>query len=149
MKTNISILKSLFLLILFLLTFLTACNNQQTNPAGLNSSAGKSEIITDSTIKIKIETPVDENTNFALYVYPNPCKKLFDVSFTLPVNIHLTLSIENIVGDHIYTITDRISPAGAYTFSGDIAEIGLNPGVYMAHLQLPGYSARCYFEVVD
>jgi len=148
MKNYFSNFKLFLTIVLLTMFSLLSCNNNNTNPVADKLLTVKIEKTSDSNNVIKVESPI-ENDNISINVYPNPCKTTFQVRFSLPSDLPVAVTIENIVGDKIIVLLNNFLSAGEYICTADVLKFGLKPGIYMVHLQIDNYSERQYFEVIS
>ena len=76
----------------------------------------------------------DQSKGFVLSVSPNPFNPETKISYYLPREYHVRLSVFNITGQHIDTLVDQRQSAGKHTvqFSGQ----ALPAGIYFVRLKL-------------
>jgi hypothetical protein len=71
--------------------------------------------------------------------YPNPFNPNTEISYAIPAETHVTLSIYNLLGQEITTLVDEVKEAGQHAISWDAADNA--SGVYFYHLQTDDFSA--------
>ena len=77
--------------------------------------------------------------------YPNPFNPSTDIAFSLPVSEHVKLSIYNVLGQHVITLTDEIYEAGQHTIQWDGCGADGNvlaSGIYFARIKTESFSAE-------
>ena len=137
MKNSLTNYKPFLPLILLILVSLLSCNNN-TNPVADKTSGNNNGI--------KVETPI-ENEKVYFNALPNPCISNFSVNFSIPSNLPVEVTVENIVGDEIKILVNSFLAAGNHRYTADVAELGLKPGVYIIHLRIMDFSAKQYLEI--
>ena len=65
--------------------------------------------------------------------YPNPFNPTTDISFNLPTDAHVTLTIFNVLGEKVAEIVNSNIPAGYHNVTFDASE--LNSGIYYYKLE--------------
>jgi hypothetical protein len=68
--------------------------------------------------------------------YPNPLNPTTTVSFSLPKSTSMKLSIFDITGRTVKTLSDEMMPAGEHQIAFDGTD--LPSGIYLASLQAAG-----------
>ncbi|MCD4680908.1 MAG: T9SS type A sorting domain-containing protein [Bacteroidales bacterium] len=68
--------------------------------------------------------------------YPNPFNDYTEISYTLPENGKVTLSVFNMLGKHIATLVDQDQGAGKYMLNFDGSNLA--PGTYLYKLDVEG-----------
>lgn len=68
--------------------------------------------------------------------FPNPFNPSTNISFGLTSPAHVTLSVFDIIGQRIATLTDRNLVAGQHTLKFDADRYGLANGIYFYRLEL-------------
>lgn len=71
--------------------------------------------------------------------YPNPFNPSTTLTYAIPVEAQVALTVYNTLGQEVATLVDARQPAGAYTVRFDAA--GLASGVYFARLRAGSYLA--------
>ncbi len=104
---------------------------------------------TDMAINIMPETatddPISVATKFSLAQnYPNPFNPRTVIEYSVPKTVNVTLSIYNILGQEIVTLTQENKPQGHYkvTWNGRDASGALMPaGVYLYKISAGNFTA--------
>ena len=74
-------------------------------------------------------------TSFSYKAYPNPFNPFINISYSLPKTEQVELSIINLLGQKIKTLTNTTQNAGEYYFTWDGKDINgstMNSGIYFA-----------------
>ncbi|MFC1683223.1 T9SS type A sorting domain-containing protein [Candidatus Zixiibacteriota bacterium] len=71
--------------------------------------------------------------------YPNPFNPNTEISYAIPAEAHVSLTIYNLLGQEITTLVDEVKEAGQHAISWNAA--GNASGVYFYHLQTDEFSA--------
>ena len=74
-------------------------------------------------------------TSFSYKAYPNPFNPYINISYSLPKTEQIELSIINLLGQKIKTLTNTTQNAGEYNFTWDGKDINgstMNSGIYFA-----------------
>jgi autotransporter-associated beta strand protein len=82
-----------------------------------------SKIATEATIATPTEFNLMQN-------YPNPFNPSTKISYSLPVDSHITLELYSITGGKVATLISGDAKAGFYDQSVDMASYGVSSGVY-------------------
>jgi len=75
--------------------------------------------------------------------YPNPFNPTTAISFTLPVQCEITLSVYNVLGQKVATLADGIFPAGENSVVWNGSDASGNraaSGVYLYRLETPAFT---------
>jgi len=75
--------------------------------------------------------------------FPNPFNPETTISFELPVQSHVTISIYSISGQHIKTLTDEMKPSGNYSVTWDGTDengIRINSGLYIYQIKAGSFN---------
>jgi hypothetical protein len=80
------------------------------------------------------ETPVLATPS--LEIYPNPVNEFSHIRYTLPEQSHVQISIVDISGREIQTITNESKSAGIY--ENNIEKESLKPGIYFCKINIGG-----------
>lgn len=75
------------------------------------------------------------DNNFNSIVYPNPFTDNTTLQYTLTAKSQVKISITDIVGKTIATVTDESQNAGTYQKQMNVSELNLSQGVYFVILQ--------------
>jgi hypothetical protein len=75
---------------------------------------------------------------YTLAAYPNPFNPTTTLLFSLPRAGHVTLTLYDVTGRAVETLTDRVYAAGTHTLAVDAN--ALPSGTYFARLQSAGTS---------
>ncbi|HTP13827.1 MAG TPA: T9SS type A sorting domain-containing protein, partial [Bacteroidota bacterium] len=78
--------------------------------------------------------------------YPNPFNPTTVISYTLPVNSHVTLMVYDVLGREVQTLVNERQDAGSHTVA--FAAGALSSGVYFYRLQAGNYVAAKKFIVL-
>jgi pimeloyl-ACP methyl ester carboxylesterase len=62
--------------------------------------------------------------------YPNPFNPQTTITFRLPVEVHVRLSVVNVLGNEIAVLLDEEKPAGEHTVKFNAMEHNLTAGIY-------------------
>ncbi|MBN2682824.1 MAG: T9SS type A sorting domain-containing protein [Bacteroidales bacterium] len=89
-------------------------------------------ILPPHSVSTVIEYTENEFTTASLSIYPNPSNAITNVSFTVPNNSNLRLSILNILGKEIKVLSEKNYGQGNYKLSFDAST--LPSGVYFCKL---------------
>jgi len=134
------------------------CSNNKTCPADKlpvnvnellgvefagSSAAGKysyrlKQIDNDGTFEYSKIIEIDVYAPFEFKLsqnYPNPFNPSTTITFTLPVNEIVSLSVYNMLGEEIHILQNGFLEAGMYSYNYD-AE-GIPSGVYFYKLETP------------
>ncbi|PLX28536.1 MAG: hypothetical protein C0600_09620, partial [Ignavibacteria bacterium] len=98
----------------------------------------------------KTVVPVTAPKDFALdQNHPNPFNPITTISFTIPVECEVYLSIFNGLGEEIAVLVDRMVPAGTHAVSWNIGNmnIELPSGVYTYRIHAKGVDDREFHNV--
>jgi hypothetical protein len=68
--------------------------------------------------------------------YPNPFNPITTFSFAVPHLSHVTITVTNVLGQQVATITDEEYPAGSYTHAWDATN--LSSGIYFYKMLVDG-----------
>ncbi|MCF7902772.1 MAG: FG-GAP-like repeat-containing protein [Candidatus Marinimicrobia bacterium] len=97
----------------------------------------------DGFVSVEKEEIVD--SSLKLSAYPNPFNPVTTISYELPINSQVTLSIYDISGREVFSFAPQIAQAGWHTFQWN----GLNKngtsvpsGVYLGRLQLGEHHSK-------
>lgn len=94
----------------------------------ISKAGGSAQILTS------IDDFKDKPTNYSLYQnYPNPFNPVTTISFDLPVNGEVEVSVFNLVGAKVGTVVQQNLPVGRHEFSFDAS--GLSSGVYFYQMR--------------
>ncbi len=95
---------------------------------------GKMLVIAQSTaVEVKSETP-DVPTNYTLEQnYPNPFNPTTTIKYKIPVAVHVTIRIFDVLGKEIETLVNEEKPAGSYSITWNAAN--LPSGIYFYTLK--------------
>ncbi len=86
-----------------------------------------------------IEMDISIPLKFELFQnYPNPFNPTTNITFTLPVNTQIKLSVHNILGEEIATLFNGNKKAGFYTFVFNATDY--STGVYFYRLKAGNFS---------
>ncbi|MFC1539298.1 PQQ-binding-like beta-propeller repeat protein [Candidatus Latescibacterota bacterium] len=105
------------------------------NPRLINFEVNGKDVVLD----------VDDNTNTSIgkvfefslnQIYPNPFNSYANITYSIPKNSQVTLSIYNISGQRVSVLKDGYQPAGNYSATWDAA--GMPSGLYFCILQANG-----------
>ena len=66
-------------------------------------------------------------------LYPNPFTTTFNVSFEIPKQGNVRLSIMDLTGRELKTVMTDMTPSGKYTYTVDMT--GFSDGLYLAVLK--------------
>ncbi len=77
---------------------------------------------------------------------PNPCRSQSKLGFRLTRSTWVRLSLSNVVGNHVATLTEKFYPPGSYSFLA--ATAGLAPGLYTYTLATNFGAASAAFVVL-
>lgn len=78
-------------------------------------------------------------SNFALYDnYPNPFNPVTYITFSVPSQTRVRLSIWNTLGEKVATLVDEVKPAGKYTIPFNASEF--SSGVFFSKLEAGSYT---------
>ena len=94
-------------------------------------------VASPSTFAISIATGIKDNNDISglkLKNYPNPFFGYTIISYTLPNDGHVSLTIHKITGQLIKTIVNEMESKGDYSLNVD--DWDLQPGMYLAVLRL-------------
>ena len=69
--------------------------------------------------------------------YPNPFNPTTRISYTIPKQVRVTLSVYNLLGQKVATVIDRYQAAGEYNVIFDASN--LTSGVYFYRLKAGDY----------
>jgi hypothetical protein len=101
-----------------------------TNANGCTSAANQLVTVTPST---SVEN-LHSNKSLTLRSYPNPFGGNTTISYTLPSDGHVTLTIRNVAGQVVKTVLNEAETTGEYTLNIEAGD--LQEGVYLATLSL-------------
>lgn len=86
-----------------------------------------------------VEVEFNRVTEYSLSQnYPNPFNPITTISFTLPLSGNVKLTIFNLLGQEIKTLTNGFKEAGIYTFNFDAKN--LNSGIYLYKIEANGFT---------
>ncbi len=106
--------------------------NPRPDPAGSNPDMGAWESPLATEVMNFIETEIPKSY-FLAQNYPNPFNSSTVISYQLPVNSQVELSICNLLGQKIVTLVSEKQPAGIHKLNWDAR--GLASGVYLYRLE--------------
>lgn len=86
----------------------------------------------------KLPTSIDEPVEQAFLFhlgsnYPNPFNPGTTISYEIPADGHVTMSIYNVIGQHVATLVDEVMTAGSYQVTFDAGS--LSSGTYLYRLK--------------
>jgi len=96
------------------------------------------DIYIDNVSLKEVATNIDHKdpliaSDYALYPnYPNPFNPFTTIRFSVPNTSHTTLTVYNLLGEQIKTLTNRIYPAGNYQLRFDAS--ALSSGIYVCKM---------------
>lgn len=102
----------------------------------------------DGTFEYSSEVEVDFEvpSEFSLLQnYPNPFNPSTKISFTLPVESHLTLKIFNLLGEEVTTLFNASMSSGFHSINFDASNI--NSGIYFYQIEAQGIDGSSFSEV--
>jgi hypothetical protein len=85
--------------------------------------------VTPTNPEIPREFKLDSN-------YPNPFNPITTFSYAVPHLSHVTITVTNVLGQHVATVVDKEYPAGDYTQTWDATN--LSSGIYFYKMQVDG-----------
>jgi len=97
------------------------------------------EIVVDITVVVGIDSDSETPQTFVLSQnYPNPFNPATEISFSLPEDSYVTLTVFNAVGQKVETLAEGTREAGSYQvrWDGD----GFPSGVYFYRLETQGFT---------
>jgi hypothetical protein len=83
--------------------------------------------------------------------YPNPCNPETEISFSLPEEADVTLTIYNVAGQKVRTLVDQLMPSGVYTVSWngkDEKASSVASGIYFYRLKTENFERTKRMVVV-
>ncbi|MCE5250493.1 Omp28-related outer membrane protein [bacterium] len=105
-------------------------NEDLKNGLGPVQQAAQCTIMEDTITEVEI----DERIAFQIHpAFPNPFNTTTMIPFTLTQDKHIVLTVYNIVGEKVTTLTDRIWPPGKHSIIWDAH--GFSSGIYFYRLQ--------------
>ncbi|MCK4597227.1 T9SS type A sorting domain-containing protein, partial [bacterium] len=114
-------------------------------------TAGKDDVVEAAIAWITSTTDVEDESeemlpkDFALFQnYPNPFNPTTAISYQIPQDALVAVSVYNVRGQTIKTLLRKRQPAGYYTVSWDgrdEAERAVASGIYFCRLQAGEFSA--------
>jgi peptidyl-prolyl cis-trans isomerase B (cyclophilin B) len=107
--------------------------------------SGFRRFVTEEVTSVDSESQLPEE--YVLYQnYPNPFNPTTVISFELPEDSHVRLSIYNILGQHKIQLSDEVLKAGYYNKTWNASE--MSAGVYLYEIQIESMeSGRNYSSV--
>lgn len=73
--------------------------------------------------------------------FPNPFNPKTNITFTIPKETYIELSIYDLLGNLVKTLKSGNASAGEYFIEFDASEINLGSGVYLYQLKTPGFTS--------
>ncbi|MGE5401578.1 MAG: T9SS type A sorting domain-containing protein [Ignavibacteriales bacterium] len=127
----------------YLVTKNTADMLKAINPANDDNDNAWADTSMNHAVTVTTGTGVENNSNvvneFSLSQnYPNPFNPSTVISFNVPKESHVRLSVYNSLGQQITTLIDRIVPAGEKTVRFNASNI--NSGIYYYKLEAGSFS---------
>jgi hypothetical protein len=68
--------------------------------------------------------------------YPNPFRESTSFDYTVTEQTEVTISVYNVIGQHVATVVDAVQPSGTYRATFDAK--GLSSGTYYYRLEANG-----------
>lgn len=97
--------------------------------------------IIDSVIYGDIQVSIHEESNPDSYslmsIYPNPFNSNAKISFTLPMKVHISIYLYNIIGQKVETIYDGMAKSGMNTIA--INSNSIESGIYIVRMVGNGF----------
>jgi parallel beta-helix repeat protein len=85
--------------------------------------------------------------NYAISCFPNPVKDILNISYSLPENGQVEITIMNSMGDHVTKLVDAPQETGKYNLTFNPANYGLATGVYYCRMLVQGENSD-YTEAI-
>lgn len=100
----------------------------------------------ESMMIIQSATGVDDEevkpTTFSLNQnYPNPFNPVTNISFSIPKETKVNLSVYNLMGKHLITLIDDELVSGLYNIEFNSSKYDLSSGVYLYKLSTPEFTS--------
>lgn len=108
-----------------------------TNTAvALNLVAGEYHVYTSQKVMVATENTAEIATKHFLTMFPNPTAQETTIAYSLPENSVVEVSVFNMYGQKITTISRETKPAGDYYETWNTAEVA--SGTYLVRLSVNG-----------
>ncbi len=85
---------------------------------------------------LKMARILTGSNNFSMLNYPNPFHNLTNIVYSMPESGNVRVSVSNIYGKQLCTLTDGIQESGTHTIVFDPAQNNLTAGVYLAVIEV-------------
>ncbi len=92
-----------------------------------------------NNVNLKLAKVITANQNgFSVNNYPNPFSNETKIFYTIPENSSVKITLTNIVGQSIATITEEVKTAGSYNVEINANEFNLKNGIYFYKIEVKG-----------
>ena len=106
-----------------------------------------------NNVRLKLANVITANSaGFDVTAYPNPFSSVSNISYTLPENSSVKITLKNLLGQSIATISDETKVAGFYNVEINANDLNLTGGVYFYTIEVKGTTAsyaRTYKLVLE
>ena len=107
--------------------------------SGYNSWTGRAYIYSDPSAPVSVKETNLAVTEFNLLQnYPNPFNPSTTISYSIPHNGFVKITVYDITGQEVITLVNKEQAKGKYKITFDAS--GLNSGVYLYRIQSGGFT---------
>ena len=93
-------------------------------------------------VRLKLSNVITANTGgFAVTAYPNPFKNSTNIAYTLPENSSVKITLSNMLGQSVATLSNETKAAGFYNVVINANELNLIDGIYFYTIEVKGTSS--------
>lgn len=92
------------------------------------------DVVTTCTAVAAAPLPARDAPAWDLTVHPNPATRAMELTFTMPSEDHVRVTIVDVAGRQVATLVNGVLPAGRHDLRWEIGPRA--PGIYVAHLAI-------------